>query len=83
MPRWASRILLEITGVRVERVQEIGLADCLAEGIRGHSPEGLGKSQGEIWSEYGQLWDSLNSKRGYSVESNPWCWVLSFKNVKP
>jgi len=81
MPRWASRINLEITGLRVERLQEITGEDCLAEGI----PE-----RGTIFMHptargiplihaYANLWDSLNAKRGYGWETNPWVWVIEFK----
>lgn len=75
MPRWASRITLEITNIRVGRLQEITLSDCWDEGI---APEwGIG---GKI--RFRMLWDLINAKRGYSWESNPWCWCLSFKVVR-
>lgn len=74
MPRWASRILLEITNVRVERVQEINEADALAEGVGFWGCDTI-----EVFQN---LWDSINAKRGYSWESNPWVWVIEFKRVK-
>lgn len=73
MPRWASRISLEITGVRVERLQSISAADIEAEGI-GESwwPESNLKAQWE------KGWDKINGKRA-PWESNPWVWVIEFK----
>lgn len=65
MPRWASRITLEITHNRVERVQDISEIDALKEGV-------------STAEKYAALWDSLNAKRGYSWESNPWVWVIDF-----
>jgi hypothetical protein len=73
MPRWASRILLEVIEVRVERVQEIGPSDCRAEGI--------GAPDHGLKPEFRILWDSINAKRGFSWESNCWVWVVRFKNV--
>lgn len=66
MPRWASRITLEITGVRVERVQEITYLDAIAEGVD---------------RDYHLLWDRINAKRGYPWSANPWVWVVEFKRV--
>mgnify|MGYP001563553262 CR=1 FL=1 len=68
MPRWASRITLGIVSVRVERLQEISVRDALAEG-----EQGVG--------DFCYLWDSINAKRGYSWESNPWVWVIEFKRI--
>lgn len=77
MPRWASRLLLEITEVRVQRVQEISRRDAEAEGMREGSPPV------SVLCRYRDLWDSLNAKRGYSWESNPWVWAISFNRVAP
>lgn len=78
MPRWASRITLEITEVRVQRVQEISEKDCKAEGI----PISL---EGTVVQEFGMgqrlyrnLWNSLNGKKA-PWDSNPWVWVLNFR----
>ncbi len=77
MPRWASRIDREITEVRVERVKDTTEEDAKAEGIRG-VPTALGVLYKPAFS---RLWDSINTKRGYSWESNPWVWVLTFKQM--
>lgn len=76
MPRWASRITLEVTGVRVERLQEISKADVIAEGIDGLSDIHAGWHQ-----PYAQLWDSINAKRA-PWSSNPLVWVIEFKRVQ-
>ena len=83
MPRWASRITLEITNVRVERLQEISEEDCLAEGMRPFDPT---SKLDQVFSDltpqdkFSALWDSINGKRA-PWESNPWCWVTEFKKV--
>lgn len=90
MPRWASRITLEITEVRAERVQEISEADVIKEGVLPSIfdiPDykvGDTSQVGDIslLSGFKSLWDSLNAKRGYSWESNCWVWVLAFKLIK-
>lgn len=89
MPRWASRIRLEIESVRVERLQDISDADIIAEGI---DMEALAESQDRYdivckgsgasgrateraaWRE---LWEST----GGDWEANPWCWAITFKRV--
>jgi hypothetical protein len=84
MPRWASRISLEVTGVRVERVQEITEKDILAEGY----PHGLGYRNhdgephpGGSLKWYSTLWNEINVDRGYGWDVNPWVWVVEFKRV--
>ena len=80
MPRWASRITLEVTGVRVERVCEITESDALAEGVA--EDVGLGYCDPETPSArmmFKDLWNSLNSPRGFGWDVNPWCWVVEFK----
>jgi hypothetical protein len=79
MPCWASRLTLEITDVRVERLQSISYADVLAEGCPVAS---VGASPADHdW--YRQLWESLNATRGFGWDVNPWVWVISFKQVTP
>ena len=84
MPRMFSRLPLEVTGVRVERVQDISYADCVAEGIVDVArAEKRTRRVGEAPIEqFAALWDSINAKRGYSWESNPWVWVVEFKIAK-
>jgi len=85
MPRWASRIDLEITGVRVERVQEITGADAKAEGgswdmdSAGLNCIDADRNLARIY--FVELWDSINAKRGFGWEANPWVWVIGFKIV--
>lgn len=87
MPRWASRITLEITDVRVQRVQEISEADAQREGwnwsnhdlTQAYDPVSMDTAR--RW--FGDLWDSINAKRGYDWASNPWVWALTFKRVQP
>ena len=86
MPRWASRITLEITEVRVERVQEITGEDAGKEGIGWDDKAIRSIPQDELETylvyHFSFLWDSLNAKRGYGWEANPWVWVISFKVVE-
>lgn len=81
MPRWASRITLEITGVRVERLQEISAFDAHQEGIgpvilSEVYPYGM-KTRGAI-EQFKHLWEST----GGDWSANPWVWVISFKRVR-
>lgn len=80
MRRKDARILLAITQVRVERVQDISLADVNAEGVgtSGTPFIDLANARGH----FARLWNGLNEGRGFSFETNPWVWVLSFKRVE-
>lgn len=78
MPKWAARIWLEITNIRVERVQEISEEDALADG--GWEYKSCPAHKAPILS-FHILWDSLNAKRGYSWEKNPWVWVIDFRKA--
>ena len=92
MPRWASRIQLEITDVRVQRLQEISEEDAKAEGITVfplQSEEDRsawyqtepGVNQGPSpRSSFAQLWDSINAKK-HPWDSNPWVWAISFRRL--
>ncbi len=76
MPRWASRITLEITAIRVERLQDITEDDAIKEGFHNYGTEV------DTLDAFCEAWQSLNAKRGYPWESNPWVWVVSFKVVQ-
>ena len=77
MPRWASRITLEVTGVRVERLQSIGEADAAAEGFELGAPPCIDAPI--RW--YRHLWDQINGAGAWAA--NPWVWAVSFRVVKP
>lgn len=82
LPRELSRLTLRVTGVKVERVQEITPDDACKEGV---SMEGklfpLINYEDKIRGRFITLWDSINAKRGYSWDSNPWVWVVSFERI--
>jgi hypothetical protein len=78
MPRWASRITLEITDVRVQRMQAISLEDIEAEGYPGRSEP----PDGPYLKWFSELWDAINEKRGFGWNANPWVWALTFKRVE-
>lgn len=93
MPRWASRLTLEITKVRVERLQDISETDAIAEG-----PGFVGKVTGEVcesvashrlgrgprWKNardwYADLWEEINGPTAW--QDNPWVWALSFRVIQ-
>jgi len=96
MPRWASRLTLRITSVIVHKIQQIGDDEIMAEGIIAHDKGGeprIGRimyaaregnhCEWELTGRaaFARLWDSINAKRGYSWESNPWVWAITFERV--
>lgn len=83
MPRWASRLSLELTGVRVERLWEISESDVRAEGCEWLAYCCAEEMEPNDPTEYSDLWDMLNAKRGYPWAANPWVWVLEFRMVAP
>jgi hypothetical protein len=83
MPRWASRITLEVTGLRVERVQEITPAAAKAEGADPYLLHPWGANRIGYVAAFVNLWDSINAKRGYGWDVNPWVWVVEFKRIRP
>lgn len=78
MPRDACRIILEITGVRVERLQDITDEDIIAEGAFDRQWTRVDNNVQKCWIE---LWNSINGK-SYPWNSNPWVWVISFERVR-
>jgi len=92
MPRWASRLTLRVTGVRVERLQAITEADAIAEGCVGESCADCCVMFGVYDPECGRClsarvgyemrWDAINGKRA-PWRSKPWVWVVEFERVEP
>ena len=78
-PKWAARIWLEVTDVRVERVQGISTEDVIAEGLsttlREHAAEC------DLRDQFVTLWGSVYGKQGFGWELNPWCWCVSFRRI--
>lgn len=81
MPRWASRIALEVVNVRVERVQDISEEDAMHEGATPLLVDPDGGSC-PYCEGFRALWDSINAKRGYGWDANPWVWVVEFEEHK-
>ena len=94
MPRWASRITLEITEVRVQRLKDISEADAIAEGVEATSPPDLLRYRDYLpereairssWTyardSFLSLWESINGTA--SLAADPWVWALTFKRVTP
>jgi hypothetical protein len=92
MPRWASRLTLEVTGVRVERVQDISGEDAIAEGIdpKSHlcgcevcrmTSQLCPATETSLGLAYADLWRDINGAESW--DANPWVWVVSFRRVAP
>lgn len=77
MPKAASRIKLEITDIRVEKVQDISEKDAIAEGI--DVDLRLNHPEGHCVGRYRSLWESINGKGSWN--KNPWVWCISFKRL--
>lgn len=77
MPRAASRILLEITGVRVERLQDITGADALEEGF--NNACGCPSCEKDALPWFKDLWEKINGHDAW--DANPWVWVIEFKRI--
>lgn len=83
LPRWASRLTLEIVSVRAERVQDISLSDCQNEGVmRDLMGYDTAYYDGVFMRHaFSELWDSINGKK-HPWSSNPWVWVIEFKTLE-
>lgn len=91
MPRWASRITLEVTDVRVQRLQDISVEDAKAEGVSGYVNGHGHVSDAELLVEPGyrhphfyrrgfeDVWDSIHGDGSW--DANPWVWAISFKRI--
>ncbi len=94
MPRWASRLTLEVTGVRAERLQAISQEDARAEGVvpltppHGSIAPDQKLSSGERFGDaphrcaFACLWDEINADRGCGWDINPWVWVVEFRRIE-
>ncbi|HFE4607969.1 TPA: hypothetical protein ACF26F_003972 [Klebsiella quasipneumoniae subsp. similipneumoniae] len=88
MPCWASRILLEITDVRVERLNAISEEDARAEGIIDGGclncgepePCGCANPEPDATDAFAYLWQSIYGQENWNA--NPWVWVIEFKRVE-
>lgn len=78
MPRWASRITLQIKNIRVERVQDISEEDAIAEGVGSLTIEG---NLNPHRQGYRMLWNTINGNK-YPWSENPWVWVIDFEVTK-
>ncbi|MGL4684192.1 MAG: hypothetical protein ACRCV4_14320, partial [Hafnia alvei] len=85
MPRWASRITLEITGVRVERLQDISQEDAQSEGMEltgwrpSYSDPDSGGECATPYDNFAALWESIYGEESWNA--NPWVWVIEFRRV--
>jgi len=96
MYRWMSRLTLKITDIRIERVQDITDEDAEKEGIFNadglhlyncgntvfHADQECHCGENYPYEEFHKLWDSINKKRGYGWDVNPWVWVIEFKVIQ-
>ena len=86
MPRWASRITLEITGVRVERLRNISEEDAIAEGVENIAPNQWrdyedGRTVICPCGSFRTLWTKINGRESW--DANPWVWVVEFRRLPP
>lgn len=94
MPRWAARIFLEVVYIGVKRIKYITEEDSKAEGAIYHNGMEVGHSGFRFNQDhefvyktakeaFAVFWDSINLKRGFGWEANPYCWVVEFKRIEP
>lgn len=77
MPRWASRITLDVVRISVERVRDINEKDAQAEGMVSAEQPFY-----DARHEFQALWNKINAKRGFGWDVNPWVWVVEFNVVE-
>ena len=88
MPRWASRITLEITDVAVERLQDISEDEARAEGVEAYFDDGVwyygpyNRGHADPRAAFARLWDSRH-KPPHDWASSPWAWIVRFRRVEP
>jgi hypothetical protein len=82
MPRWASRITLEIVSVRVERLQDISAKDAAQEGVSfGRiTDQATGEIDRDACEAFEELWQSINGAESW--DANPWVWVVEFERIQ-
>jgi len=88
MPRWASRITLEIREAMIQHLQEISEEDAAAEGAErgfwdGPHFEPTDDPNCGHMDGFRLLWDCINAKRGHGWDENPLVWVIKFKLLTP
>jgi len=92
MPRKAARIFLEVVSVGVERLQDITREDAKSEGVTEYISQikpAFTQEEADIWrnrttvENFSALWNTINAKRGYGWDTNPWVWVVEFRQVTP
>jgi hypothetical protein len=88
LPRWASRITLEITGIKVERLQDISEEDAAAEGLetngicfKDYSKHGSAICNQTARSSFFTLWEKIHGEEAW--DKNEWVWAISFRRIKP
>lgn len=84
MPRKYARIFLKVKNVRVEQIQDISVKDIREEGMNSYDREKslqsfTGSRYAKDWFVF--LWDSINKKRGFGWDVNPWVWVIEFERI--
>lgn len=80
MPRWASRITLEIVDIKVERVQDISAMDCISEGIKRSDKQEIKERVDDEVNRFKNLWNKIYGKDAWN--RNDWCWCVEFRRVK-
>jgi hypothetical protein len=87
MPKWAARLWLEITAIRVERIADITAKDAIAEGIappimkNNLCPSRDALASALLIQGFFILWDSIYEKLGFGIDVNPWVWVILYKRL--